>query len=115
MLSAGRGRIRKSVFQLCSTYGAFAATKTAPRRVTVGSTWSDFGTSEHAGMSFETFTPQDGSVVTWGDADWGGNSSYVQDQLYIISWVSGTFRAFLEHRENGTFFLGDDASPDNQI
>eukprot|EP00439_Symbiodinium_sp_Y106_P051739 s2642_g6.t3 len=77
--SAVASRIRKRVFHICSTYGAFAATKT------------------------------DGSVVTWGDADWGGNSSTVQDQLYMISCVSGTFRAFLDLRESGTFFLGDDA------
>ncbi|CAE7819036.1 unnamed protein product [Symbiodinium sp. CCMP2592] len=77
--SAVASRIRKRVFHICSTYGAFAATKT------------------------------DGSVVTWGDADWGGNSSTVQDQLYMISCVSGTFRAFLDLRASGTFFLGDDA------
>lgn len=53
---------------------------------------------------------QDGSVVAWGDADWGGDSSHVQDQLYMVSYVCGTFRAFLELRANGTFLLGDDAT-----
>jgi len=49
-------------------------------------------------------------VVTWGDADWGGDSTAVQDQLYMVAFVCGTSRAFLELRSNGTFFLGDDAS-----
>ena len=53
---------------------------------------------------------EDGSVVTWGDADWGGDSTAVQDQLYMVAFVCGTSRAFLELRSNGTFFLGDDAS-----
>ena len=49
-------------------------------------------------------------MVTWGDADWGGDSSHVQDQLYMVSYVCGTYRAFLEIRANGTFLLGDDAT-----
>jgi len=47
--------------------------------------------------------------VTWGDADWGGDSSAVQNELYMVAFVCGTFRAFLELHSNGTFFLGDDA------
>ena len=49
-------------------------------------------------------------MVTWGDADCLGDSTAVQDQLYMVAFVCGTSRAFLELRSNGTFFLGDDAS-----
>ena len=143
-------RIRKRVFHICSTYGAFAATKTVPWMdcipaeiivflpvrscPTHGSCAGNhilanlvrfhvncfLANSPPTGLScrpsFQKLThAEDGSVVTWGDADWGGNSSTVQDQLYMISCVSGTFRAFLDLRESGTFFLGDDASWKNLI
>ncbi|CAE7379469.1 rluD [Symbiodinium pilosum] len=69
---------------------------------------ADWGGDTSAVMEELKGVSQDGSVVTWGDADWGGNAASVQNQLYMISWVSGTFRAFLELRESGTFYLGDD-------
>ena len=36
----------------------------------------------------------DGSVVTWGDPNDGGDSSRVQDQLRNVQQISGTDRAF---------------------
>ena len=108
-----RGRIRKRVFQICSTYGAFAATKAATwrqlRQILPTSSLSCryvWALCLHSNWSAYS---EDGSVVTWGDADWGGDSSAVQNELYMVASVCGTFRAFLELHSNGTFFLGDDA------
>ena len=43
---------------------------------------------------------EDGSVVTWGDADFGGNSSEVRDQLKGVQQIQatalGAFAAILE-------------------
>ena len=36
----------------------------------------------------------DGSVVTWGDADHGGDSSAVQHQLRNVQQIQATFLAF---------------------
>lgn len=36
----------------------------------------------------------DGHVVTWGDADLGGDSTGVQDQLVHVSAISATSGAF---------------------
>ncbi|OLP80298.1 hypothetical protein AK812_SmicGene39302 [Symbiodinium microadriaticum] len=36
----------------------------------------------------------DGSVVTWGDADDGGNSSHVQEQLKDVQQIKATMNAF---------------------
>ncbi|OLP99176.1 hypothetical protein AK812_SmicGene18269 [Symbiodinium microadriaticum] len=36
----------------------------------------------------------DGSVVTWGDADGGGNSSHVQGQLKDVQQIKATMNAF---------------------
>ena len=37
----------------------------------------------------------DGSVATWGAADSGGDSTYVQDQLQNVQACEGTFAALL--------------------
>ena len=36
----------------------------------------------------------DGSVVTWGEEDYGGDSSSVQDQLQAVTTICSTHRAF---------------------
>ena len=36
----------------------------------------------------------DGSVVTWGNPDYGGDSSEVQDQLKDVQQVQATYGAF---------------------
>jgi hypothetical protein len=36
----------------------------------------------------------DGSVVTWGDPDYGGDSSEVEDQLQNVQQIQGTQNAF---------------------
>ena len=37
---------------------------------------------------------RDGSVVSWGDADRGGDSSAVRDQLKNVQQIQATYRAF---------------------
>ena len=37
---------------------------------------------------------EDGSVVTWGDADDGGDSSAVRDQLRSVQQIQATSQAF---------------------
>ena len=36
----------------------------------------------------------DGSVVTWGDEDYGGDSHAVQDQLKAVQQIQASYRAF---------------------
>ena len=43
----------------------------------------------------------DGSVVTWGDPDCGGNSSKVQDELVGVQQVQATPYAFVAMVDNG--------------
>ena len=45
----------------------------------------------------------DGSVVTWGDASFGGDSSAVQGQLKHVQQIQAALRAFAA-------ILGDDLS-----
>ena len=46
---------------------------------------------------------EDGSVVTWGDSVFGGNSDQVRDQLTRgVSDVFGNDRAFAAVKENGS-------------
>ena len=44
----------------------------------------------------------DGSVVTWGRAFHGGNSSAVQEQLKNVQQVQASGRAFAAIRADGT-------------
>ena len=44
----------------------------------------------------------DGSVVTWGDEDFGGDSSAVQDQLRGVQQIQATHRAFAAILEDGS-------------
>ena len=45
---------------------------------------------------FDTFAAilSDGSVVTWGDPDYGGDSSEVQDRLKSVQQIQATDSAF---------------------
>ena len=45
---------------------------------------------------------EDGSVVTWGHAINGGNSSAVQDRLRCVQQIQATGRAFAAILENGS-------------
>ena len=46
---------------------------------------------------------EDGSVVTWGDAEWGGDSSAVRDQLHSVRQIQATmYGAFAAIREDGS-------------
>ena len=44
----------------------------------------------------------DGSVVTWGDAHFGGDSSAVRDQLKNVQQIQATHRAFAAILGNGS-------------
>ena len=64
----------------------------------------------------------DGSVVTWGDPDFGGDSSEVQDQLKIVQQVQGTFGAFAAILADGSVvtwgdpdFGGDSSEVQDQL
>ena len=54
--------------------------------------------------TYEAFAAilEDGSVVTWGDADYGGDSSAVRDQLKGVQQIQATFRAFAAILEDGS-------------
>ena len=53
---------------------------------------------------------QDGSVVTWGDADYGGNSDKVGDQLTDgVRHVVGTWYAFAAVKPDGSVVTWGDA------
>ncbi|OLQ14791.1 hypothetical protein AK812_SmicGene1072 [Symbiodinium microadriaticum] len=52
----------------------------------------------------------DGSVVTWGDADIGGDSSAVQDQLKNVQQIQATRRAFAAILADGSVVTWGDAS-----
>ena len=56
----------------------------------------------------------DGSVVTWGDAGGGGNSSAVQDQLVNIQQIFSTRGAFAALKTDGSVVTwGDQNSGGN--
>ena len=45
---------------------------------------------------------EDGSVVTWGDRSFGGDSSSVQDQLRCVQQIQATGMAFAAILEDGS-------------
>ncbi|CAE7887291.1 unnamed protein product, partial [Symbiodinium sp. KB8] len=51
----------------------------------------------------------DGSVVTWGSADWGGDSSAVQDQLRDVQQIQASCGAFAAILGNGSVVTWGDA------
>ena len=51
----------------------------------------------------------DGSVVTWGDADWGGYSSAVRDQLRGVQQIQATGFAFAAILADGSVVTWGDA------
>eukprot|EP00434_Breviolum_minutum_P034085 symbB.v1.2.030163.t1/scaffold3356.1/size58521/4 len=69
----------KGVQQIQSTYGAFAAIL------------------------------EDGSVVTWGDAHFGGDSSEVRDELRRVQQIQATQNAFAAILEDGSVVSWGDA------
>ena len=52
---------------------------------------------------------QDGSVVTWGDADFGGDSSAVQDQLKGVQQIQANSGALAAILEDGSVVTWGDA------
>ena len=52
---------------------------------------------------------EDGSVVTWGHAGFGGDSSAVQDQLRGVQQIQATDRAFAAILEDGSVVTWGDA------
>nr|WP_227981733.1 Ig-like domain-containing protein [Agarivorans sp. B2Z047] len=52
---------------------------------------------------------KDGSVVTWGDRDRGGDSSSVQSELYDVQHIAGTAGAFAAIRDNGSVVTWGDS------
>ena len=53
----------------------------------------------------------DGSIVTWGDANFGRDSSAAQDQLSNVRQVQATAEAFAASRDDGSVITwGGDAS-----
>ena len=64
-------------------------------------------TVRHAGLASSRISKafallRDGHVVTWGDADFGGDSSQVQDELRDVEWIEAGSGAFAAIRDNGT-------------
>ena len=55
----------------------------------------------HTYYAFATIL-EDGSVVTWGHPDYGGNSSRAQDQLINVQQICGTHCAFAAILADGT-------------
>lgn len=53
---------------------------------------------------------RDGTVVTWGQALRGGDSSYVQHQLINVEFIYATAAAFAAARTDGTVVTWGDAS-----
>ncbi|CAE7938092.1 gyaR, partial [Symbiodinium sp. KB8] len=51
----------------------------------------------------------DGSVVTWGPADYGGDSSAVQDHLRGVQQIQASTRAFAAIRSDGSVVTWGDA------
>ena len=51
----------------------------------------------------------DGSVVTWGDRDFGGDSSMVQHQLRNVRQIQATNFAFLAILSDGSVVTWGDA------
>ena len=51
----------------------------------------------------------DGSVVTWGSAQFGGNSRVVQDQLENVHQIHAAQNAFAALRGDGTVVTWGDA------
>jgi hypothetical protein len=45
----------------------------------------------------------DGTVVTWGNKDYGGNSDTVRDQLNNIKMIYPSSQAFTALKSDGTF------------
>ena len=52
---------------------------------------------------------QDGSVVTWGRADSGGNSTSVQDQLKGVQQIQASAFAFAAILQDGSIVTWGDA------
>ena len=52
----------------------------------------------------------DGSVVTWGDGDIGGDSSAVRDQLKSVQQIQATDFAFAPILEDGSVVTWGDAN-----
>ena len=44
----------------------------------------------------------DGSVITWGEEEWGGDISSVQDQLRGVQQIQATTAAFAAILEDGS-------------
>ena len=64
----------------------------------------------------------DGSVVTWGNPDYGGDSSEVQDQLKDVQQVQATYGAFAAILAHGSVvtwgkpdFGGDSSDVQDQL
>ena len=53
---------------------------------------------------------EDGSVVTWGDADFGGDSSFVRDELKNVQQIQSTWYAFTAILGDGSVVTWGDAS-----
>ena len=51
---------------------------------------------------------ESGAVVTWGQSDYGGDSSHVQEQLRNVQHIQGTYRAFAAILESGAVVTWDD-------
>ena len=45
---------------------------------------------------------EDGSVITWGDEDYGGDSSAVRDQLKGVQQIQATEKTFAAILEDGS-------------
>ena len=70
-----------------------------------------------ANMAFAAIL-EDGSVVTWGLADYGGDSSAVQDQLRNVQQIQATDGAFAAILADGsvvTWGLADDGGDSSAV
>lgn len=54
----------------------------------------------------------DGSVVTWGDPQDGGDSSAVKHQLKKVRWIQGIYKAFVAGLNDGSLVTWGDPKCD---
>ena len=59
--------------------------------------------------------PGDGSVVTWGTADYGGDCSRVQDQLRDVQQIQASSRAFAAILGDGSVVAWGHAGDSTQL
>ena len=63
-----------------------------------------------AAATFALWQPGDSAIITWGDADCGGDSSAVRDQLRGVQQIQASLKAFAAILEDGSVVTWGDAN-----